>query len=189
MLARRSGDDWCLPFTEPTEDVSAHKLFVEIRVETTGQMTGLGFEIFKGRNDAGGGEGFEAEKPGETGGSVDKEEGVSKTPQGDTVAVDNVKVHLVKVFSEFGNGFSLRLLRHGGEIAKCWRSFTPLDETGVVCGGDDVGGVSEFAAAEEAVEFEIGKGATSIGETRNIARADEGDLGFVGVEEGEKFRW
>ena len=58
LLACRSGDDWGLPFTEPTEDISAHKLFVEIRVETTVQTAGLGFEIFKGRDDAGCGEGF-----------------------------------------------------------------------------------------------------------------------------------
>jgi hypothetical protein len=158
-------------------------------VEATGQATGLGFEVFKGRDDAGGCESFEAEEPGEPGGCVNKEEGISKTPQGDTVAVDNVKVYLVKIFVEFGNGFSFWTLRHGGKITKGWRSFTPLYETGVVCGGDDVGGVSEFAAAEEAVEFEIGKGATSIGETRDVARMDEGDLGFVGVKQCEKLRW
>ena len=103
--------------------------------------------------------------------------------------MDDVKMNLVKIFAEFCNSFSFRTLRHGGEVAKGWRSFTPLDETGVICSSDDIGGVAELATAKEAVEFEIGKRAASIGETRNLARSDEGDLGFVGVKQGEKLLW
>ena len=67
--------------------------------------------------------------------------------------MNDVEVNFIEVSAEFCVRFSRRILGHGGNIAKGGRTFSPLEERGVVVGGDDVGGIPEFSAPEEAVEF------------------------------------
>ena len=79
------------------------------------------------------------------------------------------------------------MLRHGGDVAEGGRTFSPLEERGVVSGGDDVGGISEFSASEEAVKLEVGENGPSVREAGNVARSRWREVMVGRMEKLEEF--
>jgi hypothetical protein len=99
-------------------------------------------------------EGFQAEGPIVSGGSIDKDQGKFEAPNRDAVAKGDVDVDNVQVLcGETVDGFSTWGFGNCGVGSKGEREFTGINQGAILCSGNNVLVVPKAAASSNAVEF------------------------------------